>query len=399
MLRRKILPICLLFLSVLAFSIDFSLAQIATFPNEIYVDYSEVQQANENNLFGKLIKMELDEKERETSGAKKGKGEVVFKLFGLIPIKRISASILPEEDVYVGGNSIGLSVKTDGALVISDSVIDVNNAEITKNKYLKAGDIITSFNKKEIVGVDELVKEVKEAESDVAEIEVLRKAEKLQLSVPLFKNKGQYRLGIWAKDGVSGIGTLTFVKENNAFGALGHAVSNEESGDTMPIIEGNIYSCNLVNIVKGERNKAGELQAVFVERNKEGVITKNTEVGIFGKLDGANLLDENRKTRLGGRLSVKTGAAKLVSSVSGINEEYDIEIIKANYQSKSSSKSFVFRVKDKRLLELTGGIVQGMSGSPILQDGKIVGAVTHVFLSDPTKGYGVYVDWMLENIE
>ena len=136
-----------------------------------------------------------------------------------------------------------------------------------------------------------------------------------------------------------------------------------------------------------------------MQKNKQGIITKNTKVGIYGILNvDETLVDQNRHARLGGRLSVKPGKAKIISSVSGISEEYDIEIIKTNFQSKCDDKSLVIKVTDKRLLELTGGIVQGMSGSPIMQNGKVVGAVTHVFVSDPTKGYGVYSDWMLEQM-
>ena len=138
---------------------------------------------------------------------------------------------------------------------------------------------------------------------------------------------------------------------------------------------------------------------VFVKKDINGTVSLNTKYGIFGKLnENENLVDKNLKLQLGGRLSVKPGKAKIISSVSGIREEYDIEIIKANYQSVSDDKSIFFRVKDERLINLTGGIVQGMSGSPIIQNDKIIGAVTHVFLSDPTKGYGVYTDWMIEQM-
>ena len=167
----------------------------------------------------------------------------------------------------------------------------------------------------------------------------------------------------------------------------------------MPIIDGNTYSSNLVRIEKGKKNKPGELQCVFVERNKQGEVVSNTEVGVFGQLDNiADLVDTNKKVKLGGRLSVKPGGAKIISCVSGLREEYDIEIIKVNHQKTSGDKSFVFRVKDERLIDLTGGIVQGMSGAPIIQNDKIIGAVTHVFISDPTKGYGVYSDWMIDKM-
>ena len=167
----------------------------------------------------------------------------------------------------------------------------------------------------------------------------------------------------------------------------------------MNVLGGKVYVCNIFGVQKGEKNNPGQLKGVFLQNSGEkGKVESNNKYGVFGVIDDkTDLVDENILSKIGGRLSVSPGKAKIVSSVSGIREEYDIEIIKASYQSKANEKSIVFRVLDKRLLNLTGGIVQGMSGSPIIQNGKLVGAVTHVFTSDPTKGYGVYSDWMVLN--
>ena len=232
------------------------------------------------------------------------------------------------------------------------------------------------------------------------EIVYLRKNRPIKALLKTHKDDetGRLKLGLWVKDDVTGVGTLTFVNKNtHKYGALGHPIVEANSGNTVPVSTGRLYECNLIGINKGKKNDPGELKCVFVSNSKsKGDIESNTKFGISGYLkDTKGLVDENLTAKLGGRLGVKLGKAKIVSSISGIREEYDIEIIKANYQKTANDKSLVFRVKDKRLLELTGGIVQGMSGSPIMQDGKIVGAVTHVFLNDPTKGYGVYSDWMV----
>ena len=219
-----------------------------------------------------------------------------------------------------------------------------------------------------------------------------------QIKGVIDKNTGKYKLGLWVRDDVSGIGTLTYVDKNsNSFAALGHAVTDNENN--VEVGSGKVYGCKLIGIDKGEKNDPGQLKCMFLQTDEEkGDIVKNTKYGVFGQLSNTEgLVDKNLSMRLGGRLSVNPGKAHIISSVSGIREEYEIEIIKASYQSKADDKSLVFRVKDKRLLALTGGIVQGMSGSPIVQNGKLVGAVTHVFMSDPTKGYGVYSDWMVEN--
>ena len=201
------------------------------------------------------------------------------------------------------------------------------------------------------------------------------------------------------KDNITGVGTLTFVNKNtNEYGALGHAIVDDVGGNIVPVSNGNVYSCNLIGINKGQKNNPGQLRCVFVQNGKtKGSIASNSKFGIKGVMTNTSgLVDENLTAKIGGRFSVTPGKATIVSDISGIKEEYEIEIIKANYQKKANDKSIVFRVTDKRLLNLTGGIVQGMSGSPIMQNGKIVGAVTHVFLSDPTKGYGVYCDFMLD---
>jgi stage IV sporulation protein B len=320
-------------------------------------------------------------------------------LFGFIPIKKIKVKLLPEEEVFVGGNAIGLSVNVNGALVLSNSILTADG-NLANSKYIKTGDIIQKINGVEVCSLDDVRGILENYIDDQAEIEVLRNGKKLVIQVPLLKNQNdEYRLGVFAKDNISGIGTLTFARKNNDFAALGHAVSTDENESIIPISNGEIYSCSQVGIVKGEKNKPGQLQCVFSQKSSKGEIHKNCKYGIYGKFDDLEgVVDGNLRLALGGRLSVRPGKAKIISNVSGISEEYDIEIIKANYQSKSDDKSIVFRVLDKRLLSLTGGIVQGMSGSPILQDGKIVGAVTHVFLSDPTKGYGIYSDWMIEQL-
>lgn len=394
------------FIYALVFTLVFILSniyieKIFTLPNEFYASYEEVEEINHENQFGRLVKVELKEKEVLTGDTQRLKGEIVFKLFGFLPIKKTEVNILPEEEVYVGGCPVGLSMQTDGVVIVSNAMISADHSQMIKNQYLQNGDVIVSIDKCAVHNSEELVSAIENCKNEVVNVGILDGAKERNIDIPIIKDSdGKNKLGVWVKDGYSGVGTLTFVKKNDkTFGALGHPITNGTNENPLPIKGGEIYSCSLVDIAKGERNKPGELRGVFVKKNKQGEFCKNTEVGIFGELcDGDNLVDQNRSAKLGGRLSVKTGKAKLVSSVSGILEEYDIEIIKANYQAKSASKSMVIRVVDPKLLNLTGGIVQGMSGSPIIQDGKIVGAVTHVFLADPTKGYAVYSDWMLENM-
>lgn len=400
MKKRRIIFLSIAVLIFVIFSNIF-FEKLLNLPDEFYVNYQEIENANKEDLFGKIIDLSLQEKDISTGEEKKSESIVIFKLFGVIPIKKVKVNILPEDEVYIGGMPIGLSLQTDGALVVSDTTIDPSSEiKVNKNKYFKNGDIIKEINGVKINSLDDISIILQENGNETVEIVYQRNNQDKTAQVQLLKDsEGKYKMGIWVRDDISGIGTLTFVQKDNKFAALGHAVTTGQNENIIPLTRGEIYDASLVNIQKGQKNSPGELRCVFVQKNKQGEISKNTKVGLYGELDNIeNLIDTNKTALLGGRLSVKPGKAKIVSCVSGIQEEYDIEIIKANYQSKSDDKSMVIRVTDKRLLELTGGIVQGMSGSPIIQNGKVVGAVTHVFISDPTKGYGVYSDWMLEQL-
>ena len=373
-------------------------------PENLYTSYEEIENVNNNLRWGSFLRAEMKDGDILTGSDKETTSEVVFKLFGFIPIRKIKVKMLPEEDVYIGGQQIGLTVNADGVIVASDSIVDSSGLKIEKNKILKNGDIIQQINNKKISNINELKTQINDVLSDnenEVELDVLRKGQISKLTYPIVKDiEGNCKLGFWARDNYSGVGTLSFVlSKNNRFGALGHSICEENSGQIIPINDGQIYSCNLVNIEKGKLNKPGQLNCVFLEKDVMGDIEQNTKVGVFGELHSAEgLIDVNKKAKLGGRLSVKMGKAVIVSEVSGISQDYEIEIIKINNQSSCDDKSFVFRVVDKNLIALTGGIVQGMSGSPIMQNGKIVGAVTHVFVSDSCLGYGVYTDWMLEKV-
>lgn len=347
--------------------------------------YEDIKSANSNKLFGSYITGQLVEHDQKVDTGNAKSGEIVFKLFGFIPIRKLEVVMADDDDYYIGGAPIGLSISTDGVIVISDEA----------GSCLKEGDIITEINGEKIDDVDDIERAL--SVGDEAEVTFLRKNKETRALVKVLKEKDSLKLGLVVKDNITGVGTLTFVnKDTGEYGALGHAVVDEAGGNVVPVKDGKVYSCNLIGINKGQKNNPGQLRCLFLQNGKnKGDIVSNGKFGINGTMKNVDgLVDENLTAKLGGRLSVTPGKATIVSDISGIKEEYEIEIIKANYQKKANDKSLVFRVKDKRLLSLTGGIVQGMSGSPIMQNGKIVGAVTHVFLSDPTKGYGVYVDWM-----
>lgn len=397
-MRKKFLRgiVCTFLMILLLLISNVNIDSIYSLPNNFIVGYDEVNSSNLSKKFGAFVNMQVEKAEQDVSTGKDSKGKIVFKLFGIIPIRKIDVNFVPEDDVYVGGVPIGVSILSQGAIVMNENLVITENGKENPQKTteFKAGDLIYELNGTRINSLEDVENALNDEE---VEVKFLRRNKEMRSIVKPVKDveSGKLKLGLLVKDDISGVGTLTYINKNtDEFGALGHAITENEN--LVPVSEGNIYNCSVVGIDKGKRNEPGKLRCVFLENNSKGIINKNSKYGIFGQMiNKDDLVDENLICKLGGRLSVSPGKAYIVSSVSGIREKYEIEIIKANYQKTAGDKSIVFRVKDKRLLDITGGIVQGMSGSPIIQNGKLIGAVTHVFTSDSTKGYGVYIDWML----
>lgn len=388
-------------LFVLLIATNVSFKEIFSLPQDFVISYDEISSSNISKKFGTLVSTNIDKNTFTTTKDGQEEGVIVFKLFGLIPIRKVKVKLAPEEEVFIGGVPIGVYMQTDGVIVVKEDYVESEDGDIItqKSEKLKKGDLIYQINESKIHGIDDVKLALKDAENKEVNVKFLRKNREMNAVIKCEEDKYQnLKLGLLVKDDISGIGTLTYVNSKTGqFGALGHAITEEEN--VVNISDGKVYTCNIFGVQKGERNNPGQLKGVFLQNSGEkGILEKNNKYGVFGKLnDMTNLVDENLTSKIGGRLSVSPGKASIISNVSGIREEYEIEIIKANYQAKADDKSIVFRVKDKRLLDITGGIVQGMSGSPILQNGKLIGAVTHVFTSDPTKGYGVYSDWMVLN--
>lgn len=365
-------------------------------PQSIHITLSDLNELNEKSTFGSFASAELSENIFTVGGERKHNTSLLVKLFGIIPIKKVDAVVEEEQEVFLGGIPLGFSINTEGLIVVGENSL---SKKLEKSPF-KTGDIITQINNITIEKPNDIINILKESKGDAVSVELLRNGEKKEVVfIPQFDEQtNEFKLGLWVRDDAQGIGTLTFVTKDGKFGALGHSICDYETGVEIPVLDGGIYLCNLVGINKAQKGKTGEIRCLFSQTKKpNGSIEKNTKCGVFGTTTEIDsIVDSNLTASVGNRMLVKLGKASLISSVSGVREEYEVEIIKAKFQPSSSDKSFVIRVTDKRLINLTGGIVQGMSGSPILQNGKIIGAVTHVFLNDATKGYGVYIDWMLE---
>lgn len=390
--------LCLLVTTFAVFSTDFT--KIYSLPDKAYVSTSDIDLLNKQKTFGQFSVISISDV--TVANQKKATAKMWVKLFGIIPIRQIEVELSEGEEVYLGGTALGFSITTKGLLVVGTNTIASKGGEIspTAQTQIQKGDFLTHIDGIEITAIAD-VPEILNTEKKSFDLTFSRNGIPYTCTICPEKDiaSGENKLGLWVKNDANGIGTLTFIRQSDSrFGALGHAITDYETGVNVPVESGKIYKCSQVGITKASKNCPGELKCVFLQGiNTKGTIEKNTPFGVFGNCtDVSSVADFNRTAEIGSRLTIKSGKAKLLSAVSGVLEEYDIEIIKTYYQPDSDDKSFIFRVTDKRLLDLTGGIVQGMSGSPILQNGKLVGATTHVFVSDPTKGYGIYADWMAE---
>jgi len=304
--------------------------------------------------------------------------------------------------VYLGGTPMGIAVKSKGVTVIniSDVLTESGLKRPAEECGLLRGDLIIKMGAQDIKSAEDINKALAKNPQSV-EMLVLRKGEpKVLTIIPATDVRTQSKkLGIQIKNEVAGVGTLTYVRgDNKRFGCLGHQIFDLESTNENIYNLGSVYNANIIGYVKGEQGKAGELRGAFGRRGDVyGSVDANNFAGIFGEAERA-LYDKRPMISVGSRHTVKPGKAHIYTTINGDAPKcYEIEIIKASRQDSPQDKGMVISIKDERLLSTTGGIVQGMSGSPIVQNGVLIGAVTHVFLNDPTKGYGIYVDWMLMN--
>ncbi|MBE7082060.1 MAG: SpoIVB peptidase [Clostridiales bacterium] len=397
-MKKSILKIIGAFFAVAFVLLCVNINYVAIFdiPQSVHLTLAELEALNSQKTFGGYVNAELNENIFTVGGERKHNTSLLIKLFGIFPIKKVNAVVEETKEVYIGGIPLGFSINTKGLIVVGENKLNKN----AKKSPFKTGDIISKINGASINNPEDVAIALKDNNADIVNIGIIRNGlEQEIVAIKQFDDEnGESKLGLWVRDDAQGIGTLTFVTKDGKFGALGHSICDYETGVEIPVQDGGVYLCNLVGINKAQKGKTGEIRCLFSQtKNPNGKIIKNTKCGVYGNTENYDaLVDSNLVAPIGNRMLVKLGKAQIVSSVSGIRQFYDIEIIKSKFQPSSSDKSFVFRVIDKDLINLTGGIVQGMSGSPILQDGRLIGAVTHVFLNDATKGYGVYIDWMME---
>lgn len=325
------------------------------------------------------------------------------RVFGVIPFKDVKVKHTTAKEVYVSGDAVGIYMQTKGVLIIDTGEIlsESGETEEPARDIVKPGDYIVAFDQNRIQCKQDLMEDLAALDGDSVMLKVRRGKETIPLSLTPVKDKeGKYKLGIWVRDDTQGIGTLTYVDEDGRFGALGHGISDVDTGELLSIADGNLYDAQILGIRKGEKGNPGELSGLirYDADNILGEISENSKNGIFGIMDAWRMKNlDLKKIPIGYKQDLKIGPASILCCTDGKVKEYAAEITRIDMNHEDSNKSFVIRITDKELLEKTGGIVQGMSGSPVLQNGKLFGAVTHVFVQDSTGGYGIFIENMTGN--
>ncbi len=401
---KKILLILILFIILLY------VTNISSIPNSVILMEGEELKLktmlglniSDNN--GETIEAVNSESEKVTHKA--GKMDLSVNLAGLT-VKDFTVNVIPNTVVIPSGEAIGLRLFTSGVLVVGMSEIkgeDNNNHMPYKDSGIKEGDMITKVDNEVVTCTSDLTKKINSSNGNAVTLTYERDGNKYNTNIiPTKTDEDEYKLGLWVRDAASGVGTISFYEpKTGEFAALGHGILDVDTEELIDIARGDIVTSKIISIVKGEKGKPGELQGSIENGKIIGEVYKNTNFGIYGKLNNIeNLKNENvKEMKVMPRNEVKEGKASILCTLeNNKQEEYEIEIEKVYTSSNRANKNMIIKVTDERLLQKTGGIIQGMSGSPIIQDGKFVGAVTHVMVNNPEKGYGIFADTMLKQMK
>lgn len=378
-------------------------------PNETNVFVGETVQFPDQTLTGQVIETSahsiLNQSEDGWIAKREGQSEVLLSIAGF-PVKKMSIRVLPDFKVIPGGQSIGIRMQTKGVLVVGFHSIQTQKGRISPGEKsgVMLGDTITHINGSRVEKMQDLHPFIVEAgkTGHALFLTILRNQEevKCKLEPVQEKDQTQYKMGLYIRDRAAGIGTLTFYHpETMKYGALGHMISDVDTGQPIIVESGEIVRSKVNSIHRGKEGTPGEKLASFQNQaTKVGKVDKNSSFGIYGELNEQlrnHIMDKGMPVTLS--TQVHKGKAQILTVVENEKvEAFDVEIVRSVPQKFAATKGLVIKVTDKSLLEKTGGIVQGMSGSPIIQDGKLVGAVTHVFVNNPAMGYGIHVEWMLK---
>ena len=324
-----------------------------------------------------------------------------------MPLKDINITTIEDIQVVPIGKIIGLKLYTNGVLIVGMSEIEDKNNTLTKpyeNSDLEEGDTILKINEQEIENIDALKEVVNKSKGDNVEITLLRNGNVVTTSIkPVETEEKEYKLGLWVKDAATGVGTMTFYEPTTkSFAVLGHGITDSDTDSLINIDSGELVTSKVISLKKGESENPGEIKGTIVNQQTIGQVAKNTQFGVYGILNNLTALniDTSKALKVALRDEIQTGEAKILCALddSNVAKEYAIEIEKIYKDNDYNNKSMLIRVTDEELLEKTGGIIRGLSGAPIIQNGKFIGAVTNVLVSNPEIGYAIFGDLMIKQI-
>ena len=398
-LKRGILLFVLFFIFIYVVSID-------NIPQTIEIFQGE--EINITTLWG--VKISNETKSIETSSTlysstfdEIGEEKLEVSLFDKIRLKTINVNVIEDVDVIPVGAIVGIKLYTNGVMVVGMSSIEGEDGNIYKpyqELEIQEGDFITHINGIEITSTNKLIEEINNSSGQEIELTFNHKEETKTVNIRPVKNKDKkYKLGLWVRDSAAGVGTVTFYNDDTkCFAALGHAITDIDTGEILSTSSGEIDTSRILSIVKGQKDEPGRIEGTINSKTPIGNIYNNTKFGIFGVIKNAEniQLDFNKKMKVASRNEIKLGEATCLSGIDGEIKEYKLEITKIYPNNNYDNKSMLINITDENLIEKTGGIVQGMSGTPIIQNGKFVGAITHVLVNNPTVGYAVFGDLMLK---
>lgn len=329
--------------------------------------------------------------------------KIKLKLFG-VTVKEISVNTMEEPEVVVLGSVIGMKLYTKGVLVVGMSEIygqDSVSYKPYENTGIQEGDTIIEVNNNAICSTDELINCINESKGKTIKLTYVHNEEKKEVSItPVETDINSYKIGLWVRDTAAGVGTATFYdKTSNKIAALGHGILDADTEELIDISTGELTTVDIVSVIKGESGNAGKIQGVIEKQTEIGKIIKNTSFGVFARTTNYSIIDYKKTMKIALRNEIKIGEATLLCSLdSNEIKEYKVQIEKIYVDNNVNNKSMLIKINDKELIDKTGGIIQGMSGSPIIQNNKLIGALTHVLVQEPTKGYAIFADLMVKQM-
>ena len=404
-MKRFLKMLLLVFFLSIVYSYTLVIEKI---PEELVV--FEGEDISMNTLLGINIKGENEETlETSSSEVEKisenvGTSNLEVSLFDAIKIKDVNVNVIPRTKVIPVGNIAGVKLYTSGVLVVGMSEIEGDDNKKYKpyeNTGIEEGDTIIKVNDTNINSTDDLIETVNLSKGKDVKVKYIHEEETKECSMtPVKTSNSDYKLGLWVRDSAAGVGTVTFYEPSSkTFGALGHGITDIDTNELINIASGEFITTRILDRTKGESGNPGKIQGTVENQTNIGTISKNSRFGIYGKVDNLSSLDidVSKEMEVALRKEIQTGKATILCSLDNQKpQEYEIEIEKIFKENNYDNKSMLIKITDERLLEKTGGIIQGMSGSPIIQNGKFVGAVTHVLVNNPQEGYSVFGDIMLK---